>query len=422
MVRGEGAPAHVPVLDGIRGLAILLVMILHFWVLDPQTPFVRFVGSAACMGWIGVDLFFVLSGFLITGILLDTKGTPHYFRNFYVRRVLRIFPLYYALLIAALYVLAPFLPADKAAAWSLQGYEVYYWLYASNFASAHFGRPRHGILDPTWSLAIEEQFYLFWPAIVVVLSRRNLARLVVALFFGSLALRVVLRLATTTSAWSVYVLTPCRLDGLAVGAFLAIGARTPRGLAPYRGLARVVVAATLPLVVAIPLIDEWLHPYGASAGFGLIFNVVGYSLLALLFGGLVAISVTSPRGSAIERVLSSRLMRTLGKYSYGLYLVNFPLRGLIRDRVFGPTEGARIPFRPLFGSLLPAQALFYVVSAVASFGVAWLSFHLFETPFLRLKRFFPSGHAVGAAPAGPALDVPVPAVDARRDERSSSEG
>jgi peptidoglycan/LPS O-acetylase OafA/YrhL len=401
-------PAHVPALDGVRGLAILLVMLLHLWTIPSVTRLDWALFYGTNLGWFGVDLFFVLSGYLITGILLDAKGAERYFRNFYVRRVLRIFPLYYVILIASLYVLPQLLPPEKALRFgSIAGDAPYYWLYLSNFAMARAGYARHGVLDVTWSLAIEEQFYLVWPALVFLCSRRALVRIAAGLGVASLALRIGLHFFSRYNAYSIYVLTPCHLEPIVAGAILAAWAREPGGLARFKSQARLAVFAMLPLVITIPIAEEILEPPNQIAlGLGPIFVTIGFTLLAVLFGGLLVLVATAEPGSALHRVFTTSLLRTFGKYSYGVYLVHLPLRALIRDRIFGPSgPGPRFHFPKLAGSELPGQLLFYVLAAGVSLGVAWVSFQLFEKQFLKLKRFFPSG-------AGPrttaALTVPNP--------------
>jgi peptidoglycan/LPS O-acetylase OafA/YrhL len=393
-------PAHIPVLDGIRGLAIVMVMIIHLWWMPQRSAIDRVFTVGANLGWFGVDLFFVLSGYLITGILLDAKGAASYFRNFYVRRILRIFPLYYLVLILSLYVLPHALPPDKVARFgSIAGDVRYYWLYLSNFAIARAGMARHGILDVTWSLAIEEQFYLVWPAVVAFCSRRALARIAAGLAVASLAARLGLHFFSSYNAFSIYVLTPCRLDGLAVGAILAIWAREPGGLERFKRPARVAIYALLPLVIGLPVAEELFGtPSDFGVGFGPVFITVGLSLLAVLFGALLILVVTAEPGSTLQRVFGSAFLRTFGKYSYGLYLIHLPLRALIRDRIYGPSDrNALIHYPRLLGSELPGQMLFYLVAGSAALGCAWVSFQIFEKQFLKLKRLFPSG-AAGAPP------------------------
>src|SRR5262249_4475877 len=208
-------------LDGLRGLAIALVVFYHTTnYAMARSAFDRALTVLPSLGWSGVDLFFVLSGFLITGILLRARQSPTYFRSFYARRVLRIFPLYYAVLVLLLLivprigVLSPFDGFWNAGA-SRQGF--WYWLYLSNLKVALAGAWQHRVLDITWSLAIEEHFYLLWPLAVRRCSERTLLAICAVTALGALALRVAL-LATSVSPIAVYVLAPCRLGPPPTGA------------------------------------------------------------------------------------------------------------------------------------------------------------------------------------------------------------
>ena len=140
-VTADGTGHHVPAIDGVRGLAVLMVMIHHDFVMIVQTHAQKIAFNILSAGWIGVELFFVLSGYLITGILLDSKGQPHYFRNFYARRVLRIFPLFYLLMIFSFIVLPHLpLPSVKAARFSSVGSDQWmYWTFLVNVAIAKAG-------------------------------------------------------------------------------------------------------------------------------------------------------------------------------------------------------------------------------------------------------------------------------------------
>jgi len=165
-------PSHIPALDGIRGLAVLLVFYCHTTLIDPGGALGKLFVSSSRISWAGVDLFFVLSGFLITGILFDAKGKDFYFRNFYARRTVRIFPLYYAFLLVALVLLPIVTPASLADVYlhEFPTQKVWYWLYLSNFYQAF--HPTHHLVFVSWSLAIEEQFYLCWPLVVFLCSRK----------------------------------------------------------------------------------------------------------------------------------------------------------------------------------------------------------------------------------------------------------
>jgi len=223
----------LPTLDGLRGIAILLVTLFHYEVREwPwRAGFAAPLWTVVREGWLGVDLFFVLSGFLITGILVDTKSNQGYFRNFYARRTLRIFPLYFAYL-AAVFLILPVLP--RIAAWQAEtpfDTQLWFWSYLCNLVISLRGwgaSPQ--LVSDTWSLAVEEQFYLIWPAVVLLSSRRTLVGICLACIVGAIAFRTGLRLAHVPWVANV-VLTPARMDSLTMGALVALAVRGPSGLA-----------------------------------------------------------------------------------------------------------------------------------------------------------------------------------------------
>src|SRR4029450_13934129 len=204
-------------------------MLHHFTYYRPPSGIDTQIASVLFFFWTGVDLFFVLSGFLITGILLDTRGSERYFTTFYARRILRIFPLYYLVLFLAFVVLPKFPAlhlevagqADLPPQWP-------YWLYLTNFSIADGGWV-HGWVDVGWSLAIEEHFYLVWPLVFWLSPPRVVALLGAVIVVAEPLARVFAR-ETEVKALSIYVLTWFRLDGLAIGALLALAQR--RGLLP----------------------------------------------------------------------------------------------------------------------------------------------------------------------------------------------
>ena len=167
--------SHCVALDGVRGLAILMVTIYRLCKeLDPSGyPGIAAIRNFALAGARGVDLFFVLSGFLITGILIRSKGNPHYFRNFILRRSLRIFPLYFFSLVAGLFIMPSVI---ETSVFDLSRNEQFYlWTYTSNLRMSWLNEWCFGPFDHFWSLAIEEHFYFVWPAIVLLLTKRRLA-------------------------------------------------------------------------------------------------------------------------------------------------------------------------------------------------------------------------------------------------------
>ncbi|MHB1328106.1 MAG: acyltransferase family protein, partial [Gemmatimonadales bacterium] len=208
-------------IDGLRGLAVLVVMLLHFNLMRPanagEMAFVQLLGT----GWIGVDLFFLVSGFLITGILWEARGSDGYFWRFYTRRTLRIFPLYYAFLFGLLVVLPMFM-SQYAAEHATHDRRIWLWTYLSNILMARDGwegMPSH--TTHLWSLAIEEQFYLIWPLVVYLLRYRGLVITCLTILGLSPLIRAGLDHALPDGV-AAYTLLPARLDGLALGALLAL--------------------------------------------------------------------------------------------------------------------------------------------------------------------------------------------------------
>ncbi|HYK81566.1 MAG TPA: acyltransferase, partial [Gemmatimonadales bacterium] len=226
---------------------MLLVLLNHAIAVPLWTatvPFDQTVRAVAFAGWIGVDIFFVLSGFLITGILLDSRGQPRWWPNFFVRRALRVFPLYYGALLF-LFVLLP-----RVVHWAepdfatLQANQPWYWGYMVNVLHALTsgeGTPLN--TGHLWSLSIEEQFYLIWPLIVWACSPRGLLRMAAFAVVAGLAFRLAVVLHDPANARAAYFLTPGRLDTLMAGAALAVAVRMPGGLARVAAWAPRALAA-----------------------------------------------------------------------------------------------------------------------------------------------------------------------------------
>lgn len=381
---------RIPQLDAVRGLAILLVLLFHFsrygHGLPPATNLIdRMFEVLTRAGWVGVDLFFVLSGFLITGILYDSKRSVHYFRNFYARRVLRIFPLYYGTLVVFLLVL-PRLVLSSEAIGAHQGDAVWYWTYLSNVRIAKDGWQGFDSLGHFWSLAVEEQFYVVWPVVILFFSRSNLIRICSWCIGGALLARVALNLAGYQTA--AYVLTPARIDTLALGALLALTARGPAGLTHIARWAQPVAGLLALLLCAMALWRRGLEPHDP------VISTVGHTLLACLFALVLVCALTSPRRQFLGRLFSSSLLRFLGQYSYALYVFHHPilfLRPGLLPLDWVPT---------VFGSLLLKKLVFISSATGVSIVLALISWHLYEKQFFKLKRFFPYQPSETAGAAG----------------------
>jgi len=318
-----GEETHIQALDGIRGLAILLVLACHS--ADVYTPHGRAHSTLTELlyrmmgaGWLGVDLFFLLSGFLITGILLKSKRNKSYFRHFYMRRFLRISPLYY------LYVTAAVLLVFLRPAYRIVGPEVVAALtYTQNFYLAYTGHIAL-LLAHFWSLAVEEHFYLVWPMLIFVMSRKGVVRACATGIACSLTLRLVL-LHWATMYRVVFYITPCRLDGLLVGAWLAVIYSKPeewRRIQPY---AVPVGAAAAALIAAIAIRQRHLFDY-VRPNYMDVYHHSSYLILgpgltvmAVLWGACLVYGISA--GWA-RSWLSVRPLRLIGKYSYGMYVLH----------------------------------------------------------------------------------------------------
>ena len=360
------AGAHIAALDGLRGLAILLVLLFHYGRSAHDFGFDNFfISEVSEFGWVGVDLFFVLSGFLITGVLYDSRSSGSYFRNFYARRALRIFPLYYLSLIVVL-VLAALWPSAEV--WPR--FDAFWFVfYLTNFAQVAQGPTGAGILGHFWSLAVEEHLYLVWPALVLMFTRRQMILVAVGLLLLCLCARVTLRLSRQMSPYAIYLLTPLRLDGLAVGAICCLAVRGPRGLEPLIGHAWTAMLGGAGIVVVCVFLG------GSSGGSGPM-QTVGYTCLAVAFGGALLVTLSfKPAG----RAFSNPLMRWFGRYSYGLYIWH-PIINVILFHT---------ALRSLLGVEEPFESLHYLLFALATaLGVAVASYHILELPFLQLKKRF----------------------------------
>ncbi|MEY4765784.1 MAG: hypothetical protein RI907_2457 [Pseudomonadota bacterium] len=362
-----------PSLDGLRGLAILMVIAHNGLTIDSRDGGVltQALYKMLDSGWIGVVLFFALSGFLITGILLDNQGQPHAWRNFMARRALRIFPPYYLTLFILLVAL-PFV------GWSPPGWtvdhvnQVWLWTYLINWPQG-LG---HGVgaVPHFWSLAIEEQFYLVWPVLILA-CRRSAHVLWLCL--------AVIGISVGARAWmahqpgledAIYVWTVTRMDALAYGALAAWWIRQPGMLVWFDRMKPIMnlgVLALLALTAAYTRAFPRESINGFVIGYAVLGAVSAYAVVSLARGDLAW-----PSGYAVQP-----WMAEVGRVSYGMYIVHKPLH----DFVF-------IPFfehhHMTVVTTVPGGLLYLAVLTLSCYGVARLSYDWFEGPILRLKQRF----------------------------------
>lgn len=371
--------ARFPALDSLRALFVPL-MLYHF--LDFERPL---AGASwghwvyrgfLSLGFLGLDVFFALSGFLITGILIDAKRSSHYFSGFYARRVLRIVPAY-ALVVTLIFLLLP--AAYGISDFHLTGWQTAtYWTFLTNFTEA-----RHGFgaiipaATPLWSVSVEEQFYLVWPFLVYYCGPAQLKRVCIGCLIAAPLIRLGLKFVLDPVAG--YVLMPARVDALAAGALLAIWSREPRSLARFAPWSRPVAMGTVVTTLAI-----FWHYGGLSPGPTLFQHVI-LTISPYCAGALLVIVLTAPSNGGLHRLLNRSVLRYITQYSYGTYMLHVPLAHYLDGAGIFP----RASLDAWFGTGLLSTIAWGVIMGALSLGAGAVSWHLLEAPLLSLKRYFP---------------------------------
>lgn len=371
--QNPGGFAHLPALDGIRGLAILLVLGTHLFWANSHTGsrLFNFIVDAFSTGYIGVNLFFALSGFLITGILIDTLHISHFFKTFYARRVLRIFPLYFGFLFLLLIFTRPL-----HFVWN--GWQYYYLTYTANIALwqqrdlilPHFN------INHLWSLQVEEQFYLVWPLIVYRVRRcQSLFRISIAVCLIILLIRIALVIfrGHFSNIYLPYSPTFSCADNLLYGCGLCAILRTSSRERVLQLAPRVFAICISILAITFFVFHglEWQNNFFVPT--------FGFSIVGIASAALIAMALRPQ--SSTQMLFKNRTLRFFGKYSYGLYVYHYS----INEAISGP-------LRHLIDTRFHSKVLGILVAALVvltlSILVALFSFHFFESPFLRLKRYF----------------------------------
>ena len=373
-MRNRSSSSRIAELDGLRGVAIFLVLLFHYISNSAGGDFggilYRF-RSLFRMGWSGVDLFFVLSGFLIGGILLEVRSSPKYFRTFYLRRAHRIIPIYFLWL--SLYPIASWLvqrwqgsplPVDPA----LSHHLPLFYLFAQTLVDLRAGTLGWFWLAVTWSVAVEEQFYLIAAPVVRFLSERRL----VYVLAGAIAICPLLRWMVY-SYWPdlpslAYVLMPCRADSLAIGILAAMAWRSPtvRGWLAARRTA--LYATFYALLAGVAVFLKWYpSPYSRTA------ILVEYPWLAVMYASLLLLVLLDPPGS-LAGVMRWGWLRELGRVSYCVYLIHLPILGMC-TAILGHSARTHIDTVPGIAATLLAAAI--------TLGLARMSWIYFENPLVR---------------------------------------
>lgn len=374
---------HSPILDGFRGLAIILVLLYHSTVYFPDSgPISNFLSSALLLGWSGVDMFFVLSGFLITSILLKAKEKPHFFKNFYMRRILRIFPLYYLYLVIALGI--PFLLSSIEFRHQLNYQPLTFFrasvfiLHFSNYLNALDGFQNYWLLH-VWSLAVEEQFYMAWPFLVFCLSKRKLNALCVILIIAAFFFRWQLSANPAENQIKIFQFTHCRMDGLLMGCLVALNAQQKTLITVIKNHGFKLSAALLILILTLNFqVTEAAASNGSINGFkqfsSLIVQRFYFPLLNLFYTILMA-SVYLKQNTPFSKLVNWSPLQYLGRLSYGIYIYHMPILWLLLNSA--PNVDSHLDQLLFWLAFLPLPVL-----------IAHVSMTYYERPFLNLKRYF----------------------------------
>ncbi len=352
--------SYYPALDGLRGIAILLVICCHNLNFLPHFKF----------GWIGVDLFFVLSGFLITDILLKARDKKNFLQNFYIRRILKIFPVYYGILLL-FFAIAPALPKIATE------YNYYYrnqamlWLHLQNWLSILDTRFAGSLmLNHFWSLSVEEQFYLFWPILVLLIKNVRLLSQVTVLILVICILSRFLSWFYLGDRDTIFIFQyMTRLDGLCIGSLIAIWRYSS-----YDQTKKKIFILALAICGSYTVLFILTKTFFLSLPH---FTFLGYTVIALIFGIIVFYSVEKRNG--LSRILlENKVLRYIGRISYGLYIYHWPILALFKIYLLESLVNYG------FNSY-NSYAIVSVVALFAAFFVSVISYHFFEKKLLDLK-------------------------------------
>lgn len=352
-----------PSLEGLRGIAIISVIIYH-----------NFPYGNLFFGWLGVDLFFVLSGFLITGILIKSVypiRRPGFLKNFYMRRVLRIFPLYYLFLFAFLFLF----PAMGIFNEEVKEYQhnslwfIFYlqnWLFTNNFpVNSHS-------LNHFWSLAVEEQFYIIWPVVIIILRKpENLVIFLISFLVFLFAARCLI--------WNVHYpgfnyntfYTFTRFDGICIGSLVALIVFLKKDFLKYH---------TATIITVLAIFNFIFYFFDLSGGLPYL-AFVGYTTFASMFGILVY-ELTQNESSFLKTIFEFNFLIFFGRISYGLYMFHWPVHYFINKPVVNFLN-THLHWKNVYNDLLTS-----LLTTIISLILSMASYYFFETKFLQLKEKF----------------------------------
>jgi peptidoglycan/LPS O-acetylase OafA/YrhL len=375
----QPSAGRIPALDGLRGLAILLVLLWHsVFTFKLEQPWLQRLVNLGGLSWSGVDLFFVLSGFLIGGILLDARESPRYYQTFYIRRAYRILPLYFLVLIPCWSLLLATQAGWIPSIWAFvfQG-PVPTWMFftlTQNVGMAFFGVMSGEALSITWSLAVEEQFYLALPLMIREVARKYHFHLALGAILAAPLLRLALIRFYSDGVFCNYFLTPCRADALGWGVLCALLARNRRAWEFLNGRRRLLYYALAVLGALLLVLTIYLETIaeGTYSPLTTSYHGLEYSLVALFCATLLLIAVTG-EDAFVKTLLCNRLMIGLGTIAYGTYLIHFILIVVIHILI-------EILHIERSATVLRGTPLLAIAIAIVLASISW---RFFESPLVR---------------------------------------
>lgn len=362
---------RIPQIDGLRAIASLLVVSFHYinyQLTNSHTTIGKIFAKLFSFGWAGVDLFFVLSGFLIGSILISNKGKVNYFSTFYIRRFVRIIPNYYLLVV--LFILLSSIPFFKNDSFITGNSIIPYWGYFTmlqNVFMAMYKNMGNAAMSVTWSIAIEEQFYLIIPFLIYILNKKYLSYLLILCIVAANFFRWHYTNPAVVFNIPAYVLLPCRMDAISVGVFIA-SINSNKSLQIF---AKQYIRQIYAIMACIAVVCVVMFTLYQDIG------VIRNSLFAIFFGCLIILGIGLPN-SLYGKLLSINWLTWIGKISYSLYLFHFLILGIFKNIAFE------------YVSYTSSIVLFITTILALSFSFlfSWLVYKYLETPAVLLgKRF-----------------------------------